>query len=207
MRKLEKELLHIKEKVRRSKLSYWEKRQAYEEWDEFITRIIEIDVFNQAYQALVASYVAALDTLNTAADQHDSEALNDVAGGYASGKTTSYTALDQLSEARAYLEQCKQLEPSADLSEFENAINIVESWTYDFQRACDLGNAGMDDEHNALIDQIRPTFNAFPRDISFDIVSWFQAERDNYIIRIEEHLAKEAEYRRRAAEVWAENNP
>ena len=30
MRRLEKELLHIKEKVRRSKLSYWEKRQAYE---------------------------------------------------------------------------------------------------------------------------------------------------------------------------------
>lgn len=180
--------------------AYAEKIEAYREWDEFITRLLEIDQFNQAYQAMLQTYLAALGTLDAAVQQHDSE-------DYSGGKATCYTALDQLAQARAALQEAQQLEPGADLSQFEAAIGTVEGWIPGLQSACDLGNAGQIEQHNAVVDQIRPAFNALPRDVGFDIIAWFQAERDAYIISIEEHLAKEAEYRRRAADIWNANNP
>jgi tetratricopeptide (TPR) repeat protein len=180
--------------------AYDEKRQAYEEWGEFITRMAEMAEFNQAYQALVVSYTAALDTLTQAINQHD-------AGGWAAAKNTCNTALTQLAEARTHLDRASQLEPSVDLSQVSAAITQVETFIPEFQRLCDLANAGAWDEHNTLIDQLKPRFDTLPRDISFDIVSWIAADRDRYVASIEDHLEKEAEYRRRAAEVWDQNNP
>lgn len=179
--------------------AYAEKRQAYEEWGEFITRMAEMAEFNDAYQALVQSYTAALDTLTLAINQHG-------AGQWAAAKATANTALTQLAEARTHLDRASQLEPGIDLSQVSAAITQVETFIPDFQRLCDLANANMWEEHNALIDQLRPRFDSLPRDISFDINSWIAAERDRYVASIEDHLAKEAEYRRRAAEVWEENN-
>lgn len=180
--------------------AYAEKRQAYEEWGEFITRMAEMAEFNDAYQAMVQSYTAALDTLSQAMAQHD-------AAQYASAKNTANTALAQLAEARQHMNRASQLEPGIDLSQVSAAITQVETFIPDFQRLCDLGNAGMWAEHNALVDQLRPRFNSLPRDISFDINGWIAAERDRYIASIEDHLENEAEYRRRAAEIWDQNNP
>jgi hypothetical protein len=180
--------------------AYDEKRQAYEEWDEFITRMAEIDQFNQAYQAMVASYTAALDTLIAAINQHDAEQ-------YAAAKNTCNTALTQLAEARTHLDRASQLEPTVDLSQVSGAITQVESFIPDFQWLCDLAAANAWDDHNALTEQLRPRFDTLPRDVSFDIISWIAAERDKYVASIEDHLAKEAEYRRRAAEIWDQNNP
>lgn len=179
--------------------AYEEKRQAYQEWDEFITRMAEMDEFSQVYQTMVQNYTAALDTVIQATYQHDEEQ-------YAAAKATCYTALDQLSQARAQMDIATQMEPGVDLSQVSGAISQVEGFIVDFQRLCDLANAGSWEEHNALIDQLISTFDSLPRSISFDITSWIAAERDRYIASIEEHLEKEAEYRTRAGEIWEENN-
>jgi hypothetical protein len=179
--------------------AYEEKRQAYGEWDEFITRMAEMDEFNQVYQTMVQTYTAALDTLTQAIDQHD-------AVQYGAAKATCYTALDQLSQTRSQVDLASQMEPNIDLSQVLGAVSQVEGFIVDFQRLCDLGNAGAWQEHNALLDQIGPTLSSLPREIKFDIVSWIDAERDRYIESIEEHLEKEAEYRTRAGEIWDENN-
>jgi len=180
--------------------AYAEKIEAYQLWDEFITRLLEIGEFMQAYQDMLQAYVNALNTLDAAVGQHD-------AADYAGSKSTTYVAQEQLAQARAALELAQSMEPDADLSQFASAISQVEAWIPGLQAACDLGNAGMIDEHNAQVDAIRPGFNSLPRDVGFDVISWFEAERDAYVIAIEEHLAKEAEYRRRAAAIWEANNP
>jgi hypothetical protein len=179
--------------------AYAEKRKAYQEWDEFITRMAELDEFNQAYQEMANAYAAALNTLTQAISQHN-------AAQYAAAKSTSATAQGQLAAASTQLQRLTQLEPTVDLSQVSAAISQVWSFISEFQRLCDLAIAGSWDQHNALVDQLRSQFDSLPRTISFDIAAWTASIRDEYVASIEDHLAKEAAYRNQAAEIWDENN-
>jgi hypothetical protein len=179
--------------------AYAEKIKAYREWDEFITRMAELDEFNQAYEEMTSAYAAALNTLTQAISQHNAQQ-------YAAAKSTSATAQGQLAAASTQLQRLTGLEPSVDLSQVSAAISQVWGFITEFQRLCDLAVAGSWDQHNALVDQLRPQFDSLPRTISFDIAAWTAAIRDEYVASIEDHLAKEAEFRARAAEVWNENN-
>jgi len=179
--------------------AYAEKRKAYQEWDEFITRMGELDEFSQAYEEMVNAYSAALNTLTSAISQHN-------AAQYAAAKSTSSTAQGQLAQATTQLQRLTQLEPSVDLSQVSAAISQVWGFISEFQRLCDLAIAGSWDAHNALVDQLRPQFDSLPRTISFDIAAWIASIRDEYVASIEDHLAKEARFRNQAAEIWDENN-
>ncbi|MEW6555596.1 MAG: hypothetical protein AB1384_15085 [Actinomycetota bacterium] len=179
--------------------AYAEKRKAYQEWDEFITRMAELDEFSQTYTAMVNAYNAALNTLSSAISQHNAEQ-------YAAARSTSASAQGQLAQASTQLQALTQLEPGVDLSQVSAAISQVWGFISEFQRLCDLALAGSWDQHNALVDQLRPQFDSLPRTISFDINAWIASIRDEYVDSIEDHLAREADYRARAAEVWEENN-
>jgi hypothetical protein len=192
--------------------AYEEKRQAYEEWNELITRLTEIDVFIEAYNAMVNAYNAALDLIDQAVAQH-SVGCNNYWGeatsisGYTNAINLANSALAQLAEARAQMEKASQLEPGVDLSQVANAIAQLEDYATIVISSSEAGIAVNHEQHLPLCEQVWGLYDSLPRDISFDMVTWVSSIIDEYVVSIEEHLAKEAEYRRRAAEVWAQNNP
>jgi hypothetical protein len=73
--------------------------------------------------------------------------------------------------------------------------------------SADYGIAVNIDAHFPQCEQVRGTKDSLPRTINWDINTWIASIRDEYIASIENHLTKEARFRRRAARVWAENNP
>jgi hypothetical protein len=145
----------------------------------------------------VAQHNAGCDNWATAA----------ASSAYQNAKNLADLALAQLAEARTHLERASQLEPGVDLTQVSDAIAQVEDYISLLHASCDSGIAVNIDVHLPQCNQVRENFGSLPRDISFDMVSWVASIRDEYIASIEDHLAKEAEYRRRAAEVWAQNNP
>lgn len=192
--------------------AYEEKRQAYQEWQELITRLTEITEFIQAYEAMVNTYNAALDLIDQAVAQHSVGCNNywlepTSISGYTNAINLANAALAQLADARAQMERASQLEPGVDISQVANAITQLEDYATIVISSSNWGAAGNHEQHWPLCDQVRGQYGSLPRDISFDMVSWVASIIDEYVVSIEEHLAKEAEYRRRAAEVWAQNNP
>jgi hypothetical protein len=191
--------------------AYEEKRQAYEEWDDFITRMGEIDEFTQAYDAMVDAFDAACDAIDQAYGQHDAGCDNwgtaAATSSYQNAKNLADLALAHLNEVIASMERASQLEPGIDFTYVIDAVYELENYISVLKSSCDSGIAVNIDVHYPQCEQVRATIDSLPRDISLDIASWIASIRDEYIERIEDHLNKEAEFRRRAAEVWAQNNP
>ena len=191
--------------------AYEEKRQAYQEWDEFITRMAELDEFLQAYNAMLAAWEAAHDALDQAFGQHSAGCNNwgTAAGSssYQNAKNLADLALAHLDEVIACMERASQLEPDIDFTYVIDAVYEHETYISVLKNSCDSGIAVDIATHGPLCDQVWTNIENLPWDISLDVASWISAIRDEYITSIEDHLEKEAEYRRRAAEIWAQNNP
>jgi hypothetical protein len=191
--------------------AYKEKRQAYQEWDEFITRMAELDEFEQAYNDMLAAFEAAHEAVDQAYAQHDAGCSNwataAAATAYQNAKNLADLALAQLNEVIACMERASQLEPDIDFTYVVDVVYQFENYLSILKTSADYGIAANLDAHYPQCEQVRTVIDNLPWDISLDIASWIAAIRDEYIASIEYHLAKEAEYRRRAAEVWAQNNP
>jgi len=188
-----------------------EKRQAYQEWEEFITRMVNIIEFYQAYQDMLNAWNAAWEALDQAYAQHNAGCENwgtaAGAGAYQNAKNLADLAQLHLDEVIANMERASQLEPDIDFTYVVDAVYELENYIGILKSSCDYGMAQNLDAHYPQCQQVRQNINSLPTDISFDIIAWIAAVRDEYLASIEEHLAKEVEYRRRAAEVWRQNNP
>lgn len=175
-----------------------EERRAITEWDNLITRMSEIEAFLQTYNAAVQEYVNAMSIVAQAVDQHDNS-------DYAGAKATVQGSLTALAGARASLEKADKMEPSLEVGRYFESITQVETFIPAFISLCDLGASGQNDQHNAMVDQLRPQFQALSSSIGQEFGEWVDNERNRYITLIEQHLEKAAEYRKKAAEILDKN--
>jgi len=191
--------------------AYAEKRKAYQEWDEFITRMGELDEFSQTYQELVNTFGTATSLIDQAYDQHntgcDNWATAAGSGAYQNAKNLGDTALGELANARALLDKLAKMEPEIDFGAVTDAISQLETYIATMKTSADYGIAVNIDAHFPQCEQVRANKDSLPRSVSWDIAAWIASIRDQYIASIEDHLAREVRFRRRAARVWAENNP
>lgn len=175
-----------------------EERMAIREWENLVTRMTEIEEFLSTYNAAVQEYVNAMNILSQAVNQHDSS-------DYAGAKATVQGSVTALANARASLEKADKLEPSLEVGRYYESITQLDTFITAFVSLCDLGASGQNDQHNAMVDQLRPQFQALSSSIGQEFGEWIDNERNRYIALIEQHLKKAAEYRKKAAEILDKN--